>query len=51
MQIPEGMHRIKISLPGYEEWDKKVLVSEGMKIRATLVEKKSSKKWNEYNKG
>jgi hypothetical protein len=41
MEIPEGMHLVKISLPGYEEWNKKVMVSEGLRIHAALKEKKN----------
>ena len=39
MEIPEGMHLVKISLPGFEEWNKKVMVSEGLRIHAALKEK------------
>ena len=38
MRLPEGLHLVKISLPGYEEWDKKVRIAEGTRIKAMLVE-------------
>lgn len=41
IEIPAGNHIVKISLPGYEEWKKKVMVREGMKIKARLVKKES----------
>lgn len=38
-KVTEGLHTIKVSLPGYEEWDKKVLVKEGLSFKATLPRK------------
>jgi hypothetical protein len=38
MKLPEGLHLVKISLPGYEMWDKKVRIAEGTRIKAMLVE-------------
>lgn len=38
MKLPEGLHLVKISLPGYEMWDKKVRIVEGTRIKAMLVE-------------
>ena len=38
MKRPEGLHLVKISLPGYEVWDKKVRIAEGTRIKAMLVE-------------
>jgi hypothetical protein len=38
MKLPEGLHLVKISLPGYEMWDKKVRITEGTRIKAMLVE-------------
>ena len=37
MQLPEGLHIVKISLPGYEVWDKKVRIVEGTRIKAMLI--------------
>jgi curli biogenesis system outer membrane secretion channel CsgG len=37
MKLPEGLHLVKISLPGYEVWDKKVRIVEGTRIKAMLV--------------
>ncbi len=37
MKLPEGLHLVKISLPGYEVWDKKVRIAEGTRIKAMLV--------------
>ena len=39
MKLPEGLHLVKISLPGYEVWDKKVRITEGTRIKAMLMEK------------
>lgn len=38
MKLPEGLHLVKISLPGYEVWDKKVRIVDGTRIKAMLVE-------------
>jgi len=37
MKLPEGLHLVKISLPGYEIWDKKVRIADGTRIKAMLV--------------
>jgi len=37
MKLPEGLHLVKISLPGYEVWDKKVRIVDGTRIKAMLV--------------
>jgi len=37
MKLPEGLHLVKISLPGYEMWDKKVRIVDGTRIKAMLV--------------
>ena len=34
--VPGGMHMVKISLSGYDGWEKKVMLRDGMSIRATL---------------
>ncbi len=36
VELPSGLKTVKISLPGYDVWQKKVMVREGMNIRATL---------------
>jgi curli biogenesis system outer membrane secretion channel CsgG len=36
LEVPGGMHSVKISLPGYDVWEKKVMLREGQKIKATL---------------
>ena len=36
LEVPGGMHMVKISLPGYDVWEKKVMLKEGQKIKATL---------------
>lgn len=38
-KLTAGMHEVKISLPGYEEWIKKVQVQEGSSFKANLVKK------------
>ena len=43
IEIPQGIQNIKISLPGYKVWEKKVFVREGLTIKATLMEKKDIK--------
>ena len=35
--IPEGLHQIRVSLPGYEIWDKKVMVRNGSSFHVPLV--------------
>jgi hypothetical protein len=39
VKLPSGLHLVRITLPGYEEWSKKVLVQDGLSISATLVKK------------
>jgi hypothetical protein len=39
VKLPSGLHLVTISLPGYEEWSKKVLVQDGLSINAALVKK------------
>lgn len=38
-EIPEGLHQIRVSLPGYEIWDKKVMARDGMTFHVPLVRK------------
>ncbi|MDQ8186723.1 CsgG/HfaB family protein [Pelagicoccus sp. SDUM812002] len=38
-EVSEGLHTIKVSLPGFEVWEKKVMVREGMTFKATLSRK------------
>lgn len=38
-KLTEGLHTIKVSLPGHEEWNKKVMVKDGLTFRATLPRK------------
>lgn len=38
LSVPSGMHAVKISMPGYEIWEKKAMLRDGLKIRATLSE-------------
>ncbi|MGC9450048.1 MAG: CsgG/HfaB family protein [Oceanipulchritudo sp.] len=37
LEIPEGLHRIRVSLPGFEVWDKKVMVRDGTNFHVPLV--------------
>ncbi len=37
--VTEGIHVVKISLGGYEIWEKKVLFFEGLKVNVTLTKK------------
>jgi len=39
IEVPAGLHDVKISLPGYEVWNKKVMFREGQSVKATLEEK------------
>lgn len=39
MELPSGLHTLKISLPGYEVWQKKVMVRAGLKLKARLAKK------------
>jgi curli biogenesis system outer membrane secretion channel CsgG len=36
MELPAGMHSVRISIPGYTAWDKKVMIKEGTRILARL---------------
>lgn len=36
IEVPSGLHGVKISLPGYDAWEKEVMLREGSKIIATL---------------
>jgi len=36
IELVPGNHQIKVSLPGYEDWEKTVMVREGTKVRARL---------------
>jgi hypothetical protein len=40
IDVPSGLHLIRISLAGHEPWEKKVMLRGGMKIKAVLVMKK-----------
>ena len=51
MRLPEGLHLVKISLPGYEEWDKKVRIVDGTRIKAMLVEETEADVRLEIEKG
>lgn len=37
IKIPSGLRRIRVSLAGYEPWEKQVMVSENSKFTATLA--------------
>lgn len=39
MELPAGLRDVRISLPGYGEWRKKVNIQSGTKIKATLLKK------------
>ncbi|MEP1385271.1 MAG: CsgG/HfaB family protein [Paraglaciecola sp.] len=36
LSLPAGMHTVKISIPGYDAWEKKVLLRENLSIKARL---------------
>ena len=36
-EVPEGMHTVKVSLPGYREWVKRIRVQRDMNFRARLA--------------
>ena len=36
-EIPAGLHSIRVSLPGHDVWDKKVMIRDGMTFKATLT--------------
>lgn len=37
LQVPSGLRRVRISLPGYQAWEKQVMLSDGARFTATLV--------------
>ena len=37
LTLSEGVHRIRISKPGYRSWEKSIQVSEGMQIKVNLI--------------
>jgi len=39
--VEEGIHQVKITMGGYNAWDKKVNVYEGLKVNAVLGEKEN----------
>jgi hypothetical protein len=39
VKLPSGLHLVTVSLPGYEQWSKKILVQEGLSFNATLAKK------------
>ncbi len=39
VKLPEGLHLVTISLPGHEQWSKKVQVRDGLSINAALTKK------------
>jgi curli biogenesis system outer membrane secretion channel CsgG len=41
--VTPGLHSIKVSLPGYEVWSKKVMVKSGLVFKANLTESKDQK--------
>lgn len=38
LSLPQGLHNVRISLAGYSVWEKKVVISSGSRIIATLAE-------------
>ncbi|MFO7725429.1 MAG: CsgG/HfaB family protein [Oceanipulchritudo sp.] len=38
-ELPAGLHQIRVSLPGYEVWDKRVMVRDGASFHVPLVRK------------
>lgn len=38
-ELPSGLHQIRVSLPGYEVWDKRVMVRDGSSFHVPLVRK------------
>lgn len=36
-EVPAGLHQIRVSLPGYEVWDKRVMVRDGASFHVPLV--------------
>lgn len=43
IQIEEGLHTVKVSLPGYTVWQKKVMVRDGLTFNVTLMEEVDEK--------
>jgi hypothetical protein len=39
MKLPTGLHLVKVSLTGYDDWSKKVNVKEGMAFNVALTKK------------
>lgn len=37
LKVPEGLRRIRITLAGYQPWEKQVMVSDGVEFTATLA--------------
>ncbi len=42
--VPTGVHTIKVTLPGYEAWEKKVMVKDGLSFNVRLAEKVDKQK-------
>lgn len=40
LRLPAGLHNVKISQAGYEPWEKKVQVGDGVQLKAVLVPRK-----------
>lgn len=43
IQIEEGLHTVKVSLPGYTVWQKKVMIRDGLNFNVTLMEEVDEK--------
>jgi hypothetical protein len=39
IKLPSGLHLVKVSLTGYEDWSKKVMVKEGLVFNVALTKK------------
>ncbi len=37
IELTEGLHSVVVSLPGYERWEKKVMIKQGAKFNASLT--------------
>ncbi|MBL0162695.1 MAG: PEGA domain-containing protein [Xanthomonadales bacterium] len=37
VRVPQGLHSVKVSLAGHEPWEKKVMLADGMSLKATLA--------------
>jgi len=42
-RVPTGLHSITVTLPGYERWEKKVMVKDGLTFNVRLSEKVDQK--------